>query len=89
MHLHDLNQVEPLDTEKVVKWIAQWITYPVKWKEDWAILSEKQCATLIPEDLFRKLKQWSKTWNYPQWIIKENWEIDVYKLNELIRKWEY
>ena len=89
MHLHDLNQENPLDTEKVLKWIAQWITYPIKWKEDWEVLSEKQCATLIPEDLFRKLKKWSKTWDYPQWIFKENWEIDVYELNDLIKRWEY
>ncbi len=89
MHISDLNQDEPLNTAEVVKCLTNGVTYPIRWKEDWEILTEKQCATAIPEDLFKKLKKWSKTWKYPEGLFDKNWEIDVYKLNELIMSWEY
>ena len=89
MHISDLNQDEPLNTAEVVKCLTKGVTYPIRWDEDWEILTEKQCATAIPEDLFKKLKKWSKTWKYPEGLFDKNWEIDVYKLNELIMSWEY
>ena len=88
MHMSDLNQDIPLEVKDVIKCLVKWVTYPLKW-EDWQIVWEQQCATAIPEDLFKKLKKWNKTWEYPRWLIQENWEIDVYGLNELIKSWEY
>lgn len=88
MHMGDLNQNIPLEVKDVIKCLVKWVTYPLKW-EDWQIVWEQQCATAIPEDLFKKLKKWNKTWEYPRWLIQENWEIDVYGLNELIKSWEY
>jgi hypothetical protein len=89
MHLHDLNQEGPLEPSEVLKTLAKWVTYPLRWKENDEIIRDVQCATLIPEELFTRLKKWSKTWDYPQWLIKTNWEIDVYQLNELIKRWAY
>ena len=89
MHLHDLNQEEPLEPKEVLKSLAEWVTYPLRWKENDEIIRDVGCATLIPEELFIMLKKWSKTWEYPQWLIKTNWEIDINQLNDLIKKWEY
>ena len=89
MHISDLNQDEQLEAKQVVKWLTMGITYPIKDKDSWEIIWEQQCATAIPEDLFKKLKKWNKTWEYPKWLIQENWEIDVYELNELIKSCEY
>lgn len=88
MHISDLNQDEPLTPENIVKCLAKWVTYPIKW-DNWEIIWEQQCATAIPEELFKKLKKWNKTWEYPEWLIKDNWEIDVYVLNDLIKNCEY
>ena len=88
MHISDLNQDEPLTPEDIVKCLAKWVTYPIKW-DNWEIIWEQQCATAIPEELFKKLKKWNKTWEYPEWLIKENWQIDVYVLNDLIKNCEY
>jgi hypothetical protein len=89
MHLHDLNQEEPLEPKEVLKSLAEWVTYPLRWKENDEIIRDVGCATLIPEELFIMLKKWSKTWEYSQWLIKTNWEIDINQLNDLIKKWEY
>lgn len=87
-HFYDLNQWWPLETKDVVKRLAEWVCYPVRWKEDWEILGERICGTLVPADVFRKLKEWSKTWRFPEGILMDNWEIDFNHLNELIQNWE-
>jgi hypothetical protein len=31
MHLHDLNQEGPLEPSEVLKTLAKWVTYPLRW----------------------------------------------------------
>ena len=71
MHIQELNQEEPLSPDDVTLTLVKWIKKPIR-NKNWDVIDEKPNALLVPDFVFKKLKQRSKVWSFPKGLFEKD-----------------